>query len=382
MSRTALTPVASNPSGRPPAAAGEHGGAEREVATRTLTWLYVAGATIGLLTLALPHPAGLEDLGIVGVATGAYAIAALLLLAGPLSSVLLQLAVLTGTGLITLAVGFSGHPGGGYAFFYLWVIVYAAYFLTRRQATAQLLFVALAYAAALIVWGTGATRVTTWVVAIGSLTVAAVVVRMLKERLDELVQRLSRAAETDPLTGLFNRRGFNDRLASELERARRAGRPVGVLVGDLDHFKAVNDQFGHAAGDETLQRVAGLLYETKRVSDTVARIGGEEFALILPYTGRPGTKALAERVRRRVRDSFAEDDVALTMSFGMATFPEDGEDVEALLKSADRAMYTAKDLGRDRSIGADELSEAASAGAQVTSLSVLRGRRGRRPDRS
>jgi diguanylate cyclase (GGDEF)-like protein len=381
MSRSNPLPLPAEPVSRPSAGA-ERDVREQELATRTLGWLFVAGATIGLLTLALPHSRALDEVGIVGAATAAYATAALLLLAGPLRPLPIQLAVLAGTGLITLTVGFSDQPGGTYAFYYIWVTVYAAYFLTRLGALIQLGFVALAYGAALMAWGSEATRVTTWVVAIGSLSVAAIVVRMLKERLDEVVRRLSRAAETDPLTGLLNRRGFNDRLAAELERARRAGRPVGVLVGDLDHFKSVNDRFGHAAGDEVLERAAALLYETKRVSDSVARIGGEEFALILPYTGRPGTRALAERVRRRVRESFAEDDVALTMSFGMAVFPDDGEDVEALLRAADRAMYTAKELGRDRSIGADELSPAAAGGSPVTSLSVLRGGRASGPDRT
>jgi diguanylate cyclase (GGDEF)-like protein len=380
MSREHPTPVAVEPSPRSPEAPQEQQRREREFATRTLGWLFVAGATIGLLTLALPHAQALDDLGIVGVATTAYAVAALLLLVAPLGPLAVQLVVLMGTGLITLAVGFSDSPGGAYAFYYLWVTVYAAYFLSRVQTVVQLGFVAVMYGAALLIWGSGPARVTTWIVAIGSLAVSAAVVRMHKERLDDLVRRLSRAAETDPLTGLLNRRGFNDRLATELERARRAGRPVGVLVGDLDHFKSVNDRFGHAAGDDALERVAALLYERKRVSDSVARIGGEEFALILPYTGRPGTRALAERVRRRVRESFAEDDVALTMSFGMAVFPDDGDGVDALLRSADRAMYAAKELGRDRSIGAEELAPAA-AGGSATNLSVLRGGRAEHPDR-
>jgi diguanylate cyclase (GGDEF)-like protein len=381
MTRATRLSLSMAPSPRSSAPAQERELREREIGTRTLGWLFVAGATIGLLTLALPHSRALDELGIVGIATGAYAMAALLLLTGPLGAVSMQLAVLAGTGLITLAVGFSDNPGGTYAFYYLWVTVYAAYFLTRVEAVVQLGFVALAYGAALMMWGAGATRVTTWVVAIGSLAVAAVVVRMLKERLDELVRQLSRAAETDPLTGLLNRRGFNDRLAAELERGRRAGRPVGILVGDLDHFKSVNDRFGHAAGDDALVRVAALLYETRRVSDSVARIGGEEFAMILPYTGRPGTKILAERLRVSVRESFAEDDVALTMSFGMAVFPDDGDGVEALLRAADRAMYAAKELGRDRSVGAEELSATAAMGAPATNLSVLPGGRAKRPDR-
>jgi diguanylate cyclase (GGDEF)-like protein len=380
MSRSNPLPLPAEPVSRPSAGA-ERDVREQELATRTLGWLFVAGATIGLLTLALPHSRALDELGIVGAATAAYATAALLLLAGPLRPLPIQLAVLAGTGLITFTVGFGDHPGGTYAFYYVWVTVYAAYFLTRLGALVQFALVALAYGVALMAWGSEATRVTTWVVAIGSLSVAAVVVRMLKERHDELVRRLSRAAETDPLTGLLNRRGFNDRLAAELERARRAGRPVGVLVGDLDHFKSVNDRFGHAAGDEVLERVAALLYDTKRVSDSVARIGGEEFALILPYTSRPGTKALAERLRHRVRDSFAEDNLGLTMSFGMAVFPDDGDDVESLLRAADRAMYVAKELGRDRSVGAEELAPAAAAGAPVASLSVRRGARPKRPDR-
>jgi diguanylate cyclase (GGDEF)-like protein len=350
----------------------EKNGRARDLATRTLAYLYVAGATLGLLTLALPHSGGMDEAGIVGVAAGAYAVAVLVMLAGALSLAMLQLLVVFGSALITAALGLSGEPSSGYAFFYLWVTIYAAYFFSRGELVAQVAIIGIGYAAALLAWGGGSARLTSWVLTVGSLIVAAAVVRILKESLDQMVVRLSRAAETDPLTALLNRRGFNDCLASELERARRADRPLGVLVGDLDHFKRVNDRLGHAAGDGALERIADLLAHTKRGSDRVARIGGEEFALILPYTSREGTVKLAERLRWRVRESFEKEDVALTFSFGIAVFPEDGDDVESLLRTADHALYAAKELGRDRSVDAVELQRVAARG-QITALTVLPG---------
>jgi two-component system cell cycle response regulator len=166
----------------------------------------------------------------------------------------------------------------------------------------------------------------------------------------ELVHRLTDAARTDPLTGLQNRRAFEETFAAEVERARRGGRPLSVLVGDLDHFKAVNDRFGHPAGDAALVQVGQLLTSTRREVDPVARTGGEEFALILPDTSEQEAYLVSERLRTAVEKAFADEPVPLTTSFGLAAFPDHGATVEALLGAADRALYAAKELGRNRTV--------------------------------
>ncbi|MGH7718081.1 MAG: diguanylate cyclase [Gemmatimonadaceae bacterium] len=166
--------------------------------------------------------------------------------------------------------------------------------------------------------------------------------------------RLEILAITDPLTLTLNRRALMDRLGSELDRARRYALVLSVLMIDIDHFKGVNDQHGHAAGDEVLRGVAQVLQREARSVDVVARYGGEEFLVVLPETGEDGAYAFAERVCRRV----AEDqivagsdfpDLRATVSVGVATFPSPGvESTEALIGAADAAMYRAKAGGRNQ----------------------------------
>src|SRR5207247_8076749 len=129
---------------------------------------------------------------------------------------------------------------------------------------------------------------------------------------------------------------------TELERARRSGRPLSVIVGDLDGFKAINDRFGHAAGDHALEKLSQILQTVKRRIDTAARIGGEEFAVIAPESDHHAGYILAERMRREVRETFAHDPHQLTISLGVATFPRHGATAAALIAVGDEALYGAK----------------------------------------
>jgi diguanylate cyclase (GGDEF)-like protein/putative nucleotidyltransferase with HDIG domain len=122
------------------------------------------------------------------------------------------------------------------------------------------------------------------------------------------------------------------------------------VIGDLDHFTHVNDRFGHHEGDRALARASQILHEEKRRIDTVARLGGEEFALIVPDTAERRSLMLAERLRQALRDEFADDPVKVTISFGVASFPEHGTSRQELLGAADDALYAAKELGRDRTV--------------------------------
>jgi diguanylate cyclase (GGDEF)-like protein len=178
--------------------------------------------------------------------------------------------------------------------------------------------------------------------------VAGVLVAYQRGRIDALVASLDDAARTDPLTGLLNRRAFEELFENELERAHRSEGHLSVLLGDLDGFKGVNDRFGHEAGDGVLRQVAQDMLKWKRRVDTPARIGGEEFSLLLPETDERGAFLVAERLRRATHRSFAEDPLGVTISFGVATYPEHGQDLRALMRAADRALYAAKDLGKDR----------------------------------
>ncbi len=163
---------------------------------------------------------------------------------------------------------------------------------------------------------------------------------------------LAEQATTDPLTSLKNRRAFFDDGTRHLSMARRYGTDVSLIVADLDYFKRINDSFGHRAGDEALVAVATVLLQLTRTEDTVARIGGEEFALLLPDTNRLGAAVLGERVRVAVeRESFSVDGQAieLTLSIGVASYAmEQVDTVDQLLSVADQRMYLAKRLGRNR----------------------------------
>jgi diguanylate cyclase (GGDEF)-like protein/putative nucleotidyltransferase with HDIG domain len=187
-----------------------------------------------------------------------------------------------------------------------------------------------------------------------------------RSRLRALRDRIAEANRTDPLTGLINRRAFEELLELELERAERAGRPMSVIVGDIDGFRQVNEQDGHAAGDAALQSVARNALKWKRRIDVAARIGGEEFALLLPETDERGAFIVAERLRRAAHRSFAEATVGVKFSFGVATAPGHGGDPVGLLRAADQAVAAAKGLGGDRTvIYSDEVARALDEGTQA-----------------
>jgi two-component system cell cycle response regulator len=164
--------------------------------------------------------------------------------------------------------------------------------------------------------------------------------------------RLEALAQTDPLTQLVNRRALTIRLLTEMERVRRYNAPLALLLLDLDHFKLVNDTYGHLAGDDVLFGVATLLQRAVRTVDTVARYGGEEFVIVLPETGKQGALSFAERIREKLathRFAIASrEEIHITASIGVATYPSPGMDsVEDLFRAADAALYKAKDGGRN-----------------------------------
>jgi diguanylate cyclase (GGDEF)-like protein len=163
---------------------------------------------------------------------------------------------------------------------------------------------------------------------------------------------VKRQAVTDELTGLANRRSFRETLEAELVRAERFDNPVALVVADLDDFKDVNDRFGHQAGDEVLRAFADVLRGRIRGVDLAARLGGEEFAVLLPETDAAGAAALAENLRAavaRLAVPIGTSDVRVTASFGVAAFPQT-HSADELMTSADLALYSAKRQGKDRVI--------------------------------
>ena len=309
------------------------------------------GPTLALLTLALPHSRRASELGLLTMVATAYLVAGLLLWrAGRMPTRLLPFALALGSTLVTGVAYFSAENPSPLVFFYLWVFLYSAYFFTTPEMVVQIVYVGIVYGALLLTRPPPGGIPAWWLVGMGTLAVAAVLIRVMRQQVALLIARLYDAARADPLTKLSNRRGFRELLDLELARARRAQANVTVVAGNLDHFKEVNDRSGHHVGDTALQRVARLLDAGKRDIDGVARVGGEEFALVLPDTDDHGAFAIAERLRCELREEFARDAVPLTISFGVATYPQNGETAASLLRAADVALYAAKRSGRNRTV--------------------------------
>ena len=168
--------------------------------------------------------------------------------------------------------------------------------------------------------------------------------------------QLARLSITDPLTGVFNRRALFELMRREMQRDQRHGRNLAIIIFDIDHFKQVNDQYGHAAGDLVLQHVAKVTAQMVRRTDTIARYGGEEFVIVAPETEETRALELAERIREGLRSSELParcGDVRITASFGVGVLRPHDDQPEDVLGRVDRALYTAKASGRDRVVLAD-----------------------------
>jgi diguanylate cyclase (GGDEF)-like protein/putative nucleotidyltransferase with HDIG domain len=318
---------------------------------RILAALFAAGGTLALLTAALPHSSRANIAGVLAVVAAAYATAGLLFWsAGRLAAGALPAVLGGGTTLITLVAYFSAEKPSPLIFLYLWVFLYSAYFFTTTMLVAQIAYVGVMFAI-LLVARSPLERITGWwFVGMGTLAVAAIVIRVMRAHVDVLIERLYDSARSDPLTQLTNRRGFREALDLELARARRRDGEVTVIVGDVDHFKEVNDRSGRQVGDAALQRIAQLLAAGKRDGDSLARVGGGEFALVLPDTDQHGAFVIAERLRCSVRDEFRADASPVTISFGIAGYPRCGETAAALLRSTGEALQATKWNGGDRTM--------------------------------
>ena len=170
-----------------------------------------------------------------------------------------------------------------------------------------------------------------------------------------LTAQLRHRSRHDGLTGLLDRRAIDEALQAQIQRSRRTGETFSVLMLDLDHFKAINDRFGHAAGDRALKHVAALLREVLREVDRLGRVGGEEFLAMMPGAALDAAGPVAERVRERLAANPMMLDsipVLLSASIGMAQWNAPDEDASRLVGRADSALYAAKALGRDRVVAA------------------------------
>lgn len=174
--------------------------------------------------------------------------------------------------------------------------------------------------------------------------------RIKNEQLEELLHKVNHMAITDALTGLYNRRKFHDTLTSEFARAKRYDTPFSLIMIDIDHFKEVNDNYGHNAGDAVLKGVSSLILKNTREIDTASRFGGEEFMVILPNTDFNNAKVFAERMLMAIGCySFPDINETITVSIGIGGMPDSNiENEDQVIRCADIALYRAKQSGRNR----------------------------------
>ena len=182
-------------------------------------------------------------------------------------------------------------------------------------------------------------------------------------KLGDTLEQLRLLATRDPLTGLRNRREFERLLADEWQRCARFQRPFALVVADIDHFKKVNDTHGHQAGDAVLKHVANLLAGQLRTVDHLARVGGEEFAIIMVETGAKDALETIQRLLALLAESpcalpDSAESVTVTISAGIAMMPEDADTTQALFEAADKALYSAKRTGRNRVVMASGAKQA------------------------
>jgi diguanylate cyclase (GGDEF)-like protein len=253
-----------------------------------------------------------------------------------------------GVALISYALATSPGPGDG-AVLYALPVFWTTFFFGRRGAVAILICVAVGHAVTLLLLPAVDSYPGRWLDVMVSVWGVAIVVLVLERRNEELVARLAGEARTDPLTGLLNRRGFDEHAVREFAHVGRDGAPIALVTLDIDHFKQVNDEWGHMVGDRVLANLARVLAGEARGIDVAARLGGEEFAVLMPGSNAAGAEALVERVRLRLEAGAGPDLPAVRISAGVVSTSEPLE-VQVMLESVDRALYAAKRGGRDRTV--------------------------------
>jgi diguanylate cyclase (GGDEF)-like protein len=315
--------------------------------------LFLAGAMLSGLGVLLPHSRQADIPGFIGLAIGAGLIGVLLVRFGDRMGVAAPAgAMLLASGLIGLSLVFNGErhggPSAGNEVLFLWVALFAGYYFGRGALVLQLVAIACIDAAALAIVAPGDVGYTRWLITTGGAVLAGVMVHRLRRRNDELVEQLIEAGRTDQLTGLANRRGYEEAIEAALARAARSGTSVALVVADLDRFKQLNDSEGHLAGDEVLTAVGRVLTRITRRGDTAARLGGDEFAVILAEGDAADGLALAERLRAGVGEAETSARSELSVSVGIATAPTPCQGLLELARAADAALYAAKRAGGDR----------------------------------
>jgi diguanylate cyclase (GGDEF)-like protein len=327
-------------------------GDDRRVVSVSAAAIFSGAAFVGIVESLMPGGEKFSPLpGVCALALSALviwlgpkiprlALAAL----GPLGTALIGVAVATTTGYHDAAV------------LYMWPAVWTALFFGTGGTAFIVAWTALIHGIVLLTLPPAESNIDRWIDVSVAVLVVAAVVRTLAARSQRLLAQLVDEARVDPLTGLLNRRGLDERMEAEIARAAREGTPLGAVAFDLDHFKRVNDAHGHEIGDRVLVWLGGLLKEQARGIDVLSRVGGEEFLVLLPGADHDAAAVFAERVRTAVATpgdgrhrAGLPESLRLTISAGVssAVAPVNGPRLHA---EADQALYAAKRSGRNRTV--------------------------------
>lgn len=265
--------------------------------------------------------------------------------------------IVTAVGLgLLLAVGFADRRLGSdfsLAFLYLIPVSYVAWYAGRLRGLATALCCGLVW---FVVNGGVHMFDEHPLVSSGDLLTQLsffIVVALLVAYHRRLLERERTASRTDFLTGALNRRAFYELAEREIDRVRRHTRPFTIAYIDVDNFKIVNDDLGHAAGDEALQHVADNVRRNLRVTDSVARLGGDEFAILLPETNREAARAVVDKIRHRVQEDMTAHGWPVTLSIGVLTCERPPASIDAMMRVADELMYQVKHQGKNAIVYSD-----------------------------
>jgi diguanylate cyclase (GGDEF)-like protein len=318
----------------------------------TASAMYAAGAIDGAVEGFLPHDPPFALVPVIAAAV----IFLFLVVVGPrLPWICLAMLGPIGVAAISYAVATTPGAGDG-AVLYTMPVLWTTFFYGRRGAVGILACVAAGHALALLVLPSSSVYPGRWIDVMVAITATAIVVLALESRNQTLLGQLAAEARTDPLTSLLNRRGLEERAVVEVARARRDGTMLALASFDLDYFKRINDEWGHETGDRVLSWIGRLLTAESRDIDTVARVGGEEFVVLLPGTHLDGAREFTERVRAGLDRHEMQGLPPVGVSAGIVSI-HDPEDLPTMLKRADSALYGAKRSGRDRTLSWPPLPE-------------------------
>jgi diguanylate cyclase (GGDEF)-like protein len=320
---------------------------DRGVMARALMYLLAAVGTAVVASVAIPN-APLHDQHAVPVLAGIAYAASIGVFFGfdRLPAWGIHALLIGVTALISWSIYANGDAGSPYTIFFVWVAIYAACFFGPRGTAFQVAAMLVGYAIALLSLPAGAdTPVLHWALAASALMLLTVAIHVLSARVERLVGRLTEVGRADSVTGLYNAAAFTEMLDNEVERARRSGNRLGIVIAEIDGFAAVSSGPMPPQQQQLLAGVGAIFRDTPRQIDMAARLGSGRFALLLPYTDEHGAYLLAERVRERVAPLEGGN---AHMSFGVAGFPRSGANAQAVFQAAERALAEAHDAGGDR----------------------------------